>query len=85
MKQSAWSTAILLLGTLSAVHCSPAPAPAHASPGPAPALNGALTWPEAGGPDDGQWVMAAKDYRSTRFSGLDEINLQNAATAARLA
>jgi PQQ-dependent dehydrogenase (methanol/ethanol family) len=41
------------------------------------ALNGALSWPEANDPDDGQWVMAAKNYRSTRYSGLDEINRQN--------
>ena len=27
--------------------------------------------------DDGQWVMPAKNYASTRFSGLDEINVQN--------
>jgi PQQ-dependent dehydrogenase (methanol/ethanol family) len=28
-------------------------------------------------PEDGQWTMAAKDYASTRFSGLDEINAAN--------
>ncbi|CAN5359707.1 methanol/ethanol family PQQ-dependent dehydrogenase [soil metagenome] len=27
--------------------------------------------------DDGQWVMAAKNYASTRFSGLGEINTEN--------
>lgn len=27
--------------------------------------------------DDGQWVMAAKDYASTRFSGLGQITTQN--------
>src|SRR4051794_30668686 len=27
--------------------------------------------------DDGQWVMPAKDYASTRFSGLNEINTGN--------
>jgi len=27
--------------------------------------------------DDGQWVMPAKNYASTRFSGLDEINARN--------
>jgi PQQ-dependent dehydrogenase (methanol/ethanol family) len=27
--------------------------------------------------DDGQWVMPAKNYASTRFSGLDEITVQN--------
>jgi lanthanide-dependent methanol dehydrogenase len=30
--------------------------------------------------DDGQWVMAAKDYSSTRFSGLTDINTGNVAT-----
>ncbi len=28
--------------------------------------------------DDGQWLMAAKDYANTRYSGLDEINTGNA-------
>ncbi|MFN2500552.1 MAG: methanol/ethanol family PQQ-dependent dehydrogenase [Pyrinomonadaceae bacterium] len=29
--------------------------------------------------EDGQWLMPAKDFASTRFSGLDQINVQNAA------
>ena len=29
-------------------------------------------------PDDGQWVMAAKNYASTRFSTLDQISTGNA-------
>ncbi|MDB5320677.1 MAG: pqq-dependent dehydrogenase, methanol/ethanol family [Phycisphaerales bacterium] len=28
--------------------------------------------------DDGQWTMATKDYGNVRFSGLDQINTQNA-------
>src|SRR5207253_5446592 len=28
--------------------------------------------------DDGQWLHPAKDYASTRFSSLDEINIGNA-------
>jgi lanthanide-dependent methanol dehydrogenase len=28
--------------------------------------------------EDGQWVMAAKNYASTRYSGLDQINVGNA-------
>src|SRR4051812_28748488 len=28
-------------------------------------------------PDDGQWVMAAKDYANTRYSGLQEITTDN--------
>jgi PQQ-dependent dehydrogenase (methanol/ethanol family) len=27
--------------------------------------------------DDGQWIMAAKDYANTRYSGLDQINAGN--------
>ncbi len=27
--------------------------------------------------DDGQWIMAAKNYASTRFSTLTQINSQN--------
>lgn len=30
-------------------------------------------------PEDGQWIMPAKNYASTRFSGLEEINTQNVA------
>src|SRR5947209_16460195 len=30
-------------------------------------------------PDDGQWTMAAKNYASTRFSTLDQINPSNVA------
>jgi PQQ-dependent dehydrogenase (methanol/ethanol family) len=35
--------------------------------------NGASTFPA----DDGQWIRPAKDYASTRFSGLAEINASN--------
>src|SRR3954465_14360082 len=28
-------------------------------------------------PDDGQWLMAAKDYANTRYSGLQEITTEN--------
>src|SRR5205085_3813562 len=31
----------------------------------------------AAAPEDGQWPMPAKNYASTRFSGLDEINVNN--------
>ncbi|MBW3656779.1 MAG: methanol/ethanol family PQQ-dependent dehydrogenase, partial [Gemmatimonadetes bacterium] len=39
----------------------------------------AATSVEAPTVEDGQWLMAAKDYRSTRFSGLSEINAENVA------
>src|SRR6185369_16569725 len=32
----------------------------------------------AGAADDGQWTMPAKDYASTRYSGLTDINASNA-------
>jgi PQQ-dependent dehydrogenase (methanol/ethanol family) len=32
---------------------------------------------QAQGVEDGQWIMPAKDYASTRFSGLDQINVDN--------
>src|SRR3982750_2664731 len=38
------------------------PAPAHVAPSTA---------------DDGQWVRPARDFASTRFSGLDQINAAN--------
>jgi PQQ-dependent dehydrogenase (methanol/ethanol family) len=44
---------------------------ANAERGSAPASGTALP------PDDGQWVRPAKDYASTRFSGLTEINTTN--------
>jgi glucose dehydrogenase len=28
-------------------------------------------------PDDGQWIRPAKDYASTRYSSLDQINTNN--------
>jgi PQQ-dependent dehydrogenase (methanol/ethanol family) len=37
---------------------------------------GKITWPGAA-PEDGNWVRPAKDYASTRFSGLDQINTAN--------
>ncbi|TFI58881.1 PQQ-dependent dehydrogenase, methanol/ethanol family [Sphingomonas parva] len=39
--------------------------------------NGARAPAAASPPDDGQWTMAAKDYASTRFSALGEINRAN--------
>jgi lanthanide-dependent methanol dehydrogenase len=49
-----------------------------------PSLEQLNTIPTSGHPqslaeDDGQWLMPAKDYASTRFSSLNEINSENAA------
>ena len=65
-----WSAAVLLAATLSAAcHRNPAE-------GQQPS-NGPLPQPPASAlsaqPDDGQWLMAAKDYANTRYSGLQEI------------
>jgi glucose dehydrogenase len=38
---------------------------------------GRITIPGAE-PEDGQWLRPAKDYASTRYSGLDQINTTNA-------
>jgi lanthanide-dependent methanol dehydrogenase len=41
-------------------------------------LAGARVVGQPSPPDDGQWLIPAKDYASTRFSGLGQINTQNA-------
>jgi lanthanide-dependent methanol dehydrogenase len=47
--------------------------PASAQP------NGARPAAGASGPEDGQWTMPSKDYASTRYSGLNQINGSNVA------
>jgi lanthanide-dependent methanol dehydrogenase len=42
-----------------------------------PAIAGAKVAAQPPGQDDGQWLMPAKNYASTRYSGLDQINAQN--------
>jgi PQQ-dependent dehydrogenase (methanol/ethanol family) len=41
---------------------------------------GKITWPGANEPEDGNWVRPAKNFASTRYSGLDQINTTNAKT-----
>ncbi len=43
-------------------------------------MTGALLAQIQNQPDDGQWVMAAKNYASTRYSTLDQINTSNVKT-----
>ncbi len=43
-----------------------------------PAIAGAKVAAQPPGHDDGQWVMPAKNYASTRYSELAQINAQNA-------
>jgi lanthanide-dependent methanol dehydrogenase len=48
------------------------------SQGPhSPALPASSSDPAARAVDDGQWTIAAKDYASTRYSGLDLITTSN--------
>ena len=56
-----------LLATLACLSANPA----HAQ------HNGARISQFATAPEDGQWTMPAKDYASTRYSGLAEINRSN--------
>ena len=55
----------------------PDTAPAQA--GPAPTGPRATIPPAATTPEDGQWARPARDYASTRYSGLSEINTSNVA------
>ena len=48
------------------------------NPGKSPASGGQLqTNLAAPPPEDGQWIMPARNYASTRYSGLEEINTSN--------
>src|SRR5436190_2805816 len=44
----------------------------------AAASNAETPTPASPSGEDGQWTMPAKNYEATRFSGLDQINTQNA-------
>lgn len=67
---------VFFVGAFAAQACKPEPARStkslNVSIGPAPA-NGEVNLPT----DDGQWIRPAKDFASTRFSGLTEINTTN--------
>jgi len=69
--------AVLVLGTLGCGKAGEKKAtfPFLEKLSPAPKTQTNLAQMQA---DDGQWIMPAKNYASTRFSGLDEINVQNA-------
>jgi len=60
--------------------CTSAPPPPETS---LPRLENLNQIPQSGYPqpiidaEDGQWLMPAKNYASTRFSGLNEINVEN--------
>ena len=50
-----------------------------AAPAAAPGTARATIPAAATSPEDGQWIRPAKDYASSRYSGLDEINTSNVA------
>src|ERR1051326_4757075 len=79
-------SALLLSLLLAFDACRESPAAAHAlasSPGSNgrddAAANDIAASPSWLGRDDGQWLRPAKDYASTRFSSLDQIDVRNAA------
>src|SRR5881409_4037692 len=47
------------------------------TPSTAPARTQASAASQPAPPDDFQWVMATKDYANTRYSTLDQINIDN--------
>jgi len=55
----------------------PTPKPEAARSATIAGIAGARVAVSPGGPDDGQWVMPAKSYASTRYSELGEINAGN--------
>src|SRR5436853_6240035 len=67
---------LILLSTLVVVSACNRTTPSRSGPqrGPLPAPPASSVNLAA---DDGQWLMAAKDYANTRFSGLTEITTAN--------
>ena len=75
MRQRLFVRSKLLLATAAAAAVLPlAFSQIHAAP-----TNGARPAAGATAPEDGQWTMPSKDYASTRYSGLNQINRQNVA------
>src|SRR5215210_7985177 len=69
-------TALLIAFGLFIGGCSKQPKTKDVASG-AGNIAGKLTTPAAA--EDGQWLMAAKDYANTRYSALDQINTGNVA------
>ena len=71
---------IVLYVGVSACLCACAGSGSHQSSGQAAAQESTYSAPQYRGriePDDGQWVRPAKDFASTRYSTLDQINTGN--------
>jgi lanthanide-dependent methanol dehydrogenase len=73
-----WTVGVLIAAAAAGVGCR-SEQPAPTATGSARPLAGhiAATQPAALQHDDGQWAMPAKNYASTRFSGLRQINVDN--------
>ncbi len=74
------STSILLCIGVAASLCACAGSRSHESSGQAAAQESTYSAPTYRGklePDDGQWVRPAKDFASTRYSTLNQINTGN--------
>jgi lanthanide-dependent methanol dehydrogenase len=69
--------AVVFFG-MAAGGCRPSSRASTASP--SGSIDGTVAPPatSVGAAEDGQWLMAPKDYANTRYSGLDEINTGNA-------
>jgi lanthanide-dependent methanol dehydrogenase len=74
-RQFSWRIAVLAGALVTACHTE-----RSRTTGSTSAATGGSASPNAANlpPDDGQWVRPAKDYASTRFSSLTEINTQTA-------
>ena len=70
---------IVLISCSSGDERTTTPAEAKGSSVAAPGARGGAAYGDAT-VDDGQWTMPAKNYASTRFSGLEDINTGNAAS-----
>ena len=55
------------------------PAAAAAAASPSASAGRAAIAADAAAPEDGQWIRPARDYASSRYSGLGEINTSNVA------
>jgi PQQ-dependent dehydrogenase (methanol/ethanol family) len=69
-----------LCGALAAYACSREGAGAERGAAPPAAERPAMGPSRAPVAEDGQWLMPAKDFQSTRFSGLDQITAANVRT-----
>ncbi|HEY0384878.1 MAG TPA: methanol/ethanol family PQQ-dependent dehydrogenase [Pyrinomonadaceae bacterium] len=69
---------LIALFLLSFLSCSPKPSAQQAQKPSSPQTSALPTGANSPAEqEDGQWIMPAKNYASTRYSGLDQINTEN--------